>query len=54
MISGNVIPWLLASKALVQYADLSDITKMMNMEGGGSLMEVVNEAQKLVAVPDEG
>jgi len=37
-----------ASKAVVQYADLSDIVKMINMGGGGSLMEIVNEAQKLV------
>jgi len=41
-----------ASKAVVQYADLSDIVKMINMEGGGSLMEIVNEAQKLVDLPD--
>ena len=39
------------SKAVVQYADLSDIVKMINMEGGGSLMEIVNEAQKLVDLP---
>jgi len=42
-----------ASKAVVQYADLSDIVKMINMEGGGSLMEIVNEAQKLVDLPIE-
>lgn len=42
-----------ASKAVVQYADLSDIVKMINLEGGGSLMEIVNEAQKLVDLPDE-
>jgi hypothetical protein len=42
-----------ASKAAVQYADLSDIVKMINMEGGGSLMENVNEAQKLVDLPVE-
>ena len=41
-----------ASHAVVQYADLSDIVKMINMEGGGSLMEIVNEAQKLVDLPD--
>ncbi len=41
-----------ASQAVVQYADLSDIVKMINMEGGGSLMEIVNEAQKLVDLPD--
>jgi hypothetical protein len=40
------------SQAAVQYADLADIVKMMNMEGGGSLMDIVNEAQKLVELPD--
>ena len=40
------------SQALVQYADLADIVKMLNMEGGGSFMEIVNEAQKLVDLPD--
>ncbi len=39
------------SNAAVQYADLSDIVKMLNMEGGGSFMDTVNEAQKLVEVP---
>ena len=42
-----------ASRAAVQYADLSDIVKMLNMQGGGSLMDNVNEAQKLVNLPDE-
>lgn len=41
-----------ASQAVVQYADLSDIVKMLNMEGGGSFMENVNEAQKLVDLPN--
>jgi hypothetical protein len=41
-----------ASKAVVQYADLSDIVKMLNTEGGGSFMDNVNEAQKLVDLPD--
>ena len=41
------------SQAAVQYADLSDIVKMLNMQGGGSLMDNVNEAQKLVELPDE-
>jgi hypothetical protein len=40
-----------ASQAFVQYADLADVVKMLNMEGGGSLMENVNEAQKLVDLP---
>lgn len=42
-----------ASKVAVQYADLSDIVKMLNMQGGGSLMEAVNAAQKLVILPSE-
>jgi hypothetical protein len=40
-----------ASQAVVQYADLADIVKMLNMEGGGSLMDNVNDAQKLVDLP---
>lgn len=40
-----------ASKAKVQYADLADLVKMLNMEGGGSFMDTVNEAQKLVDLP---
>lgn len=42
-----------ASLALVQYADLADITKMLNRKGGGSVMDEVNEAQKLVSFPKE-
>lgn len=42
-----------ASRAVVQYADLADVVKMLNMEGGGSFMEIVNEAQKLVDLPDD-
>lgn len=41
-----------ASQAVVQYADLADIVKMLNMEGGGSFMDIVNDAQKLVDLPD--
>jgi hypothetical protein len=41
-----------ASLASVQYADLADIVKMLDIQGGGSLMENVNEAQKLVERPD--
>jgi len=40
-----------ASQAVVQYADLADIVKMLNMEGGGSFMDIVNEAQRLVDLP---
>lgn len=41
-----------ASQAVIQYADLADIVKMLNMEGGGSFMDIVNEAQKLVELPE--
>lgn len=41
------------SQASVQYADLSDIVKMLNMQGGGSLMDIVNDAQKLVDLPKD-
>ena len=40
-----------ASQAAVQYADLCDIVKMLNMQGGGSFMDNVNDAQKLVDLP---
>ena len=43
-----------ASLAAVQYADLSDIVKMINIQGGGSLMQNVNDAQVLVDFPQEG
>jgi len=41
------------SHAAIQYADLSDIVKMLNRRCGGSFMDNVNEAQKLVALPQE-
>lgn len=41
------------SPAMVQYADLADVVKMLNIEGGGSFMERVNEAQQLVDLPEE-
>ena len=36
----------------LQYADVADIVKMLNLQGGGSFMDNVNEAQKLVDLPD--
>jgi hypothetical protein len=42
-----------ASQALVQYADLADIVKMLDRKGCGSLMDEVNEAQKLVRLSVE-
>jgi len=41
-----------ASQAVVQYADLADIVKMLDLKGGGSVMDNVNEAQKLIELPD--
>lgn len=32
----------------IQYADLADIVKMLNIKTGGSLQDAVNEAQALV------
>jgi hypothetical protein len=37
-----------ASIAEIQYADLTGIVKMMDIQGGGGLMENVNAAQELV------
>lgn len=42
-----------SSQSVIQYADLADIVKMLNMEGGGSFMDIVNEAQRLVELPEE-
>jgi hypothetical protein len=39
------------SKAVVQYADLCDIVKMLDRKGGGSFMENVNDAQQYVDLP---
>ena len=39
------------SQAVVQYADLADIVKMLNMKCGGSHMDQINEAQRLVELP---
>jgi len=50
--SPKMIEFNKASKAVVQYADISDIVKMMNIKGGGSYMDNVNAAQKLVALLD--
>jgi hypothetical protein len=38
------------SHAAVQYADLADIAMMLGMKGGGSFVDDVNEAQKLVSL----
>jgi hypothetical protein len=38
------------SLAAVQYADLADLVKMLDIKTGGGIMDAVNEAQRLVAV----
>lgn len=40
------------SLASVQYADIADIVKMLDVKGGGSFMDDVNEMQKFVDLPD--
>jgi len=37
-----------ALQTFIQYADLADIVKMLNMKTGGSLQDAVNDAQALV------
>lgn len=42
-------------KSFIQYADLGDIVKMLNLKTGGALQDPVNEAQSLVresTIPD--
>ncbi len=39
------------SPARIQYADLADIVKMLNIKTGGSLQDPVNRAQALVTYP---
>jgi hypothetical protein len=39
---------LLESRASVQYADLADLVKMLDIKTGGSVMDPVNEAQAWV------
>src|ERR1039457_2123286 len=38
-------------KSFIQYADLGDIVKMLNLKTGGALQDAVNEAQSLVREP---
>jgi hypothetical protein len=35
-------------RSFIQYADLGDIVKMLNLKTGGALQDAVNEAQSLV------
>lgn len=39
------------SLASVQYADLADIVKMLDIQGGGSFMDNVNDAHRLIGLP---
>ena len=43
----------LASPARIQYADLADIVKMLDLKTGGALQDPVNEAQALVRHPKQ-
>jgi hypothetical protein len=43
----------LESRASVQYADLADLVKMLDIKTGGSIMDPVNEAQAWVRSPRE-
>jgi hypothetical protein len=38
-------------QSFIQYADLGDIVKMLNLKTGGALQDAVNEAQNLVREP---
>jgi hypothetical protein len=38
-------------RSFIQYADLGDIVKMLNLKTGGALQDAVNEAQSLVREP---
>jgi len=38
-------------RSFIQYADLGDIVKMLNLKTGGALQDTVNEAQSLVRDP---
>lgn len=40
-----------ASAAKIQYADIADLVKMLDIKTGGGVMDAVNEAQKLVDLP---
>jgi hypothetical protein len=40
--------------AFIQYADLTDLMVMLDVRLGGGVMELVNEGQKLVALPSPG
>lgn len=42
-----------ASRAAIQYADLADLVKMLDIKTGGGVMDPVNAAQDLVRVPQE-
>ena len=46
--SQRMVEWNKENPTFIQYADLSDIVKMLNIKTGGNLQDPVNEAQKLV------
>lgn len=46
--SPRMVKWNKENRTFIQYADLADIVKMLDIKTGGSLQDPVNEAQKLV------
>ncbi len=46
--SPEMIQFNAQRKSFIQYADLGDIVKMLNLKTGGSLQDAVNEAQSFV------
>jgi hypothetical protein len=47
--SSPAMVWINAQRrSFIQYADLGDIVKMLNLKTGGALQDAVNEAQSLV------
>ena len=46
--SYQMVQWNRENPTFIQYADLPDIVKMLDIKTGGNLQDPVNEAQKLV------
>lgn len=49
--SPEMLPTNAQRQSFIQYADLGDIVKMLNLKTGGTLQDAVNEAQSFVRVP---
>ena len=46
--SQRMVKWNNENPAFIQYADLADIVKMLDIKTGGNVQDPVNEAQKLL------